>query len=127
MSEIIAKAIQLTRDQSDTPEIGRIDYDLWTARVTLHFMDAPPAYLVFRDLSGIRVLREGDLIEYWSSSKPQGWLWEIESGGWKTLESQRPGFISGHNPEIREYLVCGLVDCLSVLSSSEPEFIAIEP
>ena len=126
MSEIIAKAMQLSTE-GQAPEIGRIDYDLWTLRVTLHFGDAPPAYLTFKDVSGIRVLREGDLIEYWTADRPQGWLWEIASGGWKSLESQRSGFISGQDPAIREFLVCGLVDCLSVLSSAEPQFTAIEP
>ena len=127
MSEMLAKPVHIEGTPSSTPEISRIDYDLHTLRVTLHFSEISHAYLTFKDISGFRVLREGDLIELWGSLQPEDWLWEISSGGWKSLESQRPGFISGHISEIKEFLVGGEVDCLSVLCSSTPEFTAVAP
>ena len=127
MAEIVATTVMITDAPSGAPEVGRVDYDLWTLRVTLYFSDAPPAYLTFKDLSGVRILREGDLAEYWHSERPDGWLWEIHSGGWSALESQRSGFTTGHMSGVKEFLVVGLVDCISVLSSSVPEFSQIEP
>src|SRR5690606_27484427 len=127
MAEIVATAVKIEHAPSGVPEVGRVDYDLWTLRVTLHFSDAPPAYVTFKDLSGIRILREGDLAEYWHPGRPDGWRWEVQSGGWSTLESQRTGFTTGHMSGVKEFLVVGLVDCISVLSSSAPEFSQIEP
>ena len=127
MLEIIAKPVHLEGTPTSTPEISRVDYDLYTLRLTLHFNEISHAYLTFKDVSGFRVLREGDLMDYWGSLQPEDWLWEISSGGWKSWESGRPGFISGHISEIKEYLVGGEVDCVSVLSSSIPEFTALAP
>ena len=95
MSEFIACALPNFTPVAPAPELGRLDYDLWTLRLTLYFGDAPPAYLTFKDLSGFRVLREGDLLEYWGPGRPAGWLWEVQSGGWRDSESYRSGFISG--------------------------------
>jgi hypothetical protein len=127
MSEFVASTVAGFPSESEVPEIGRLDYDIWTLRIALHFTGSPPAYLTFKDLSGFRVLREGDLIEYWGPTRPSGWLWEIQSGGWRSTEAQRSGFISGDVQGIREFLVVSLVDCVSVLSSSAPEFSRIEP
>jgi hypothetical protein len=127
MSEFTASLVPGFPYAPTVPEVGGLDYDIWTLRITLHFEESPPAYLTFKDLSGFRVLREGDLLEYWSTARPNGWLWEVQSGGWMTSEAQRPGFISGNTRGIREFLVVGQTDCVSVLSSSAPEFSRIEP
>ncbi len=127
MSEFIACAVPIFASAASVPELGRLDYDLWTLRITLHFGDLPPSYLTFKSLSGFRILREGDLVEYWGPGRPDGWLWEVQSGGWRDFESQRSGFISGGMQGIREFLVVGQVDCVSVLSSAIPEFTRIEP
>ena len=70
----------------------------------------PPGYLMFKDVLGVRILREGDLLEFWQSERPDGWLWEVQSGGWSALERSRNGFITGHSSGIREFLVAGLVE-----------------
>ena len=87
----------------------------------VYVVESPSADNIYNDV------REGDLIEYWGSHLPDDWLWEIEAHGWKSQESERPGFISGRISEVKEYLVVGLVDCLSVLSSSKPVFTAVTP
>jgi len=126
MSEFIANAATGFPSASVVPEIARLDYDTLNLRLTLKFADSPPAHLTFKDLSGFRVLREGDLIEYWGGARPDGWLWVVQSGGWRATEAQRSGFVSGDMQGIREFLVVGQVDCVSVLSSSVPEFSRIE-
>eukprot|EP01031_Cornospumella_fuschlensis_P031367 gene31367-37908_t len=72
---------------------------------------------------GFRVLDELDLTEFWSQcSLVQGWLFEVVSGGWKDLEMTRKHFYSGRSDWVREYLVVGLNECVSVLSKEEPVF-----
>ncbi len=82
------------------------------------------AQVIFRNPSGFRVLDERDLCEFWPEhSEPKGWLWEVHSGGWADLESQRSHFSSPSvlSP-LREFFVVG-DDCLSVLCNKSPEII----
>ena len=80
------------------------------------------ACVVFRDPLGFRLLDERDLCEFWSDyNERNGWLYEVEEGGWLELESQRALFNSPSLfPELKEYL---LVDdkCISVLAIAAPE------
>lgn len=82
------------------------------------------ARLIFRDVLGFRVLDERDLTEFWNAySEPNGWLWEVQSGGWQDLERKRATFNSHELiPGLREFLV---VDdqCVSVLCRRPPELI----
>ena len=48
MSEMLAKPVHLEGTPSSTPEISRIDYDLHTLRVTLHFSETSHAYLTVK-------------------------------------------------------------------------------
>jgi hypothetical protein len=79
------------------------------------------ACLTFEWIIGFRVLDERDLCEFWNEySEPNGWLYEVEAGGWMELESHRDNFSSRiFHPNAREYL---LVDdwCVSILSSMPP-------
>lgn len=82
------------------------------------------ARVVFRQPAGFRLLDERDLCEFWNDySEPNGWLYEVEEGGWMELESHRPLFNSpDFFPGLREYLI---VDdqCISVLTIQPPEII----
>jgi hypothetical protein len=82
------------------------------------------ARLLFRDVVGFRVLDERDLTEFWNAySEPNGWLWEVKSGGWFDLERRRSTFNSGSLfPGLREFFV---VDdqCVSVLCPHAPELV----
>lgn len=81
------------------------------------------AAISFPQTYGFRVLDELDLTEFWSKcSLAEGWLFEVESGGWKDLEKTRDHFHSGRHAWVREYLVVGLNECVSVLSKDEPVF-----
>jgi hypothetical protein len=80
------------------------------------------ARVVFERPAGFRLLDERDLCEFWDSyHQGNGWLYEVEEGGWMELESERPLFNSpSFHTGLREYL---LVDdkCISVLSERPPE------
>ena len=87
----------------------------WNARVSFDWV------------VGFRVLDEGDLCEFWSKcTLADGWLFEVFSGGWKELEQCRPHFVSGHDEKVREFLVAGLNECVSVLSYEVPAISAAQ-
>jgi len=82
------------------------------------------ARVVFSRPAGFRVLDERDLCEFWDSYHAgNGWLYEVEEGGWLELESHRqyfnsPAFFTG----LREFLVvCD--KCISVLAGEPPEIV----
>jgi hypothetical protein len=86
------------------------------------------AQVSFGSLYGFRVLDELDLTEFWSQYPlANGWLFEVISGGWKVLELSRPSFISGRQSWVREYLIIGLDECVSVLSKEAPAIVAAQP
>ena len=109
----------------EIPEIININYDLWTLKVILKFFTSDTLiYVVFKNVIGFRVLNEGNLLEFWNPEiRVSGWIWEIEEGGWFTLEKLRIDFVEGlHENKLRkEYLVLGINDCVSVITCSSPE------
>jgi len=82
------------------------------------------ARVVFRNVFGFRVLDERDLTEFWNAySQDNGWLWEVQSGGWHDQERRRPTFNPGEFVGgLREFFV---VDekCVSVLCYEPPEIV----
>jgi hypothetical protein len=99
-------------------------YDGETLTVEIQGEGFAFARLVFHRPAGFRVLDERDLCEFWNEySEPNGWLYEVEEGGWLELEAHRPLFNSpDFHPGLREYL---LVDdkCVSVLAVQPPEIL----
>ncbi|QEL54862.1 hypothetical protein [Chromobacterium paludis] len=77
---------------------------------------------------GLRVLDEGDLLEFWPvCSSQNGRIFRILSGGWKDQEFQREGFLCREtNPNLPEYFVAGQNHCVSVLSDSPPDILEID-
>jgi hypothetical protein len=70
------------------------------------------------------VLDERDLCEFWDDYHTgNGWLYEVQEGGWQELESHRQLFNSpSFCPGLREYLVvCD--KCVSVLTTEPPQII----
>lgn len=125
-----AKSIDNSIESAGAPEITRLDYDLWSLRLTLQFEDRRgPCYVCFANTRGFRVLDESDLLEFWSQdTRPKGWLWEIEAGGWIQLEKTREGFLLGTQPGAqREFLVVGLNECVSVIGTLAPTIKAHDP
>lgn len=82
------------------------------------------ARVVFKRPAGFRVLDERDLCEFWGDyHSGNGWLYDVEQGGWLELESSRSEFLAPHMfPKLREFLVvCDT--CVSVLAVEPPEII----
>jgi hypothetical protein len=82
-----------------------------------------PIQLIFDDVRGLRVLDEGDLLEFWDKYHTgNGWLWEVQSGGWFDLERRRSTFVMAASG-VREFLVVTGDFCVSVFSRLPPELI----
>ena len=129
MQHPIAKSLSIAEDFPGLPEITNVSYDLWFLQITLWFENKkPPIYVRFDGIRGFRLLDEGDLLEFWSDNRPVGWLWEIEKGGWFDLETFRKGFLSSRTEKnkIKEYLILGINDCLSVFAYDKPEIFKPE-
>jgi hypothetical protein len=86
------------------------------------------AKVTFTQTYGFRVLDELDLTEFWSQcSLRDGWFFEVTANGWKALEFSRPTFVSGRQSWVREYLVVGRNECVSVLTKEDPTVVAAAP
>ena|GEM_PF-935296 len=80
----------------------------------------------FEATYGFRVLDEGDLSEFWSvCTLKDGWCFEVMEGGWNSLELKRAHFVSGKLYDIKEYLIVGLNECVSVLGHEPPTIAGI--
>lgn len=78
--------------------------------------------LIFQSPVWFRVLDERALCEFWNTySEPNGWLWEVEEGGWLELESQRELF---NSPTLfkglREFFIAD-DQCISILCMVPPQ------
>lgn len=111
------------------PEITRVDYDLHNLVVHIEpTYDAEPIVVTFDSSLGFRVLDEGNLLEFWDHfNLKDGWLFQISSGGWYDLESKRNGFVSQYHSDVREYLIIGVNECVSVLSVEPPKVVVPGP
>lgn len=91
--------------------------------------------LTFPHVVGFRVLDERNLLSYWNEySQPNGWIYEVHSGGWKDEDAQRDDYHCSadeshalNNPlRLREYFVVG-DKCVSVLTYSPPTAQSSKP
>lgn len=102
--------------------VQSIEYDGSSLVIRIKADDIPEARIVFQSPAGFRVLDERDLCEFWDHyNEKNGWLYEVEQGGWLDLERTRPLFNSHEFfTGLREFF---LVDemCISVLTVRPPE------
>lgn len=81
----------------------------------------------FQDDAGLRILGEWDLASMWMGGHPtalkETWLFEVRAGGWLELESTREDFCTKHEPPIREFLIAGYQECVSVFSRLGPTVV----
>jgi hypothetical protein len=76
----------------------------------------------FEWVHGFRVLDESDLSGSWQHCNLlNGWVFEVLSGGWRELENQREDFISGRSDKVKEFLIIGTNECISILSEQPPD------
>ena len=111
--------------------VRSVQYDGKTLVIDIQGDGFAFARIYFTNPVGFRVLDELDLTEFWPEySETNGWLYEVEEGGWLELENTR-GVTVGSKPEsillsasmmpnLREYFI---VDdkCISVLTVNPPE------
>ena len=97
-------------------------YDTQTLTIDIQGEGFAFALVTFADPVGFRVLDERDLCEFWTDYNARnGWLYEVEQGGWLELESLRPPFSTpSFHPTVHEYLIVSNM-CVSVLSCNQPE------
>ena len=82
---------------------------------------AGDVHILFKQVHGFRMLDAVDLGEFCPPTCPTtDFFFEVKSGGWKALEQSRPGFFSGQAAWVREFLILGRDECLSVLSKEAP-------
>ena len=60
--------------------------------------------------------------KHWNAecSLSNGWLFEVKTGGWKALEQTRPRFSSGRHEWVKNSLLVGRNECVSVLTKEPP-------
>jgi hypothetical protein len=104
-------------------EVIAIGFDARVLRITVEFRGTRDwVYVDFRFPRGFRVLDEGDLLEFWGGDRaPGSVLFQVESGGWLDLESQRPGFASTQRESVTEFLVATNTTCVNVLAIEPPQ------
>ncbi len=124
MDKLKARPVETGISFSEGSEIVRIEYELGNLQAIVRDINLDLEFVIhFPDVIGFRVLDERDLMEFWPDcSTPNGWLFEIHSGGWLSQEANRPGScLVPMNPAAKEYLVNGVDDCLSVICHTSPE------
>jgi hypothetical protein len=106
--------------------VQSVRFDGQTLLVDIEVKEGGRARVEFRNTVGFRVLDERDLTEFWNTySEPNGWLYEVEAGGWLELERTRPRFDAPQfYGRVREYFI---VDdkCISVLSNEAPQIVDV--
>jgi hypothetical protein len=101
----------------------RADRDSLTVDVLAEAADLSEVEITvqFSGVIGFRCLDETDLIEFWPEcGLPNGWLYEVFSGGWRSLESSRDGFSSKSVSFHREFFLATRDQCISVIAKSAP-------
>lgn len=119
-----AKVLDAEIELGNSPVITGLSYDLEKLLISFDpgITGIAPVEIIFRNPRGFRCLDEGGMFDLWNSRLfVENWLFEITEGGWLDLESQREGFLSKHLG-YREFLICGVDDCVSVISNNPPEF-----
>ena len=108
-------------------EVLKIAYDVTSADRLVILLESNTMgqfNLVFESPEAIRILDEGQICEFWDIySSPNGWLWQVNAGGWTELESLRDDFWlkDSATHELREYLIVG-DQCVFVLTQNPPAF-----
>jgi hypothetical protein len=84
----------------------------------------------FQDDVGLRVLGELDLTGMWLGTDREDlkatWLFEVRAGGWFDLEATRDNFYTQHESPVREFLIAGYQECVSVFSRLGPIVVEVE-
>lgn len=110
----------------ESPFIKELSYDLERLIITLDAdVSGKMLRVIFDTVRGFRCLDESDLLDFWADKFIQAnWFFEITAGGWFDQETKREGFMYWNSD--REFLICGVDYCVSVLASEPPKFEIVE-
>jgi hypothetical protein len=110
----------------DRPVVIGLSYDLESLTIVFDpDTGGNLLQIVFENPRGFRCLDEGDLQELWDIRLiGENWLFEVIEDGWLDHEAKRSGFIS-KDLGLREFLVRGADDCISVISDGPPVLLEI--
>lgn len=122
MNRVNAEAIETACRFQSPADITHVRFEWGELVVTLMSSgDKRVAVARFGEVAGIRLLDEGDLLEFWPvCSSANGWLFRITENGWFDLEATRPGFLREKGLGLSEYFIASQNSCISVLSSEAP-------
>jgi hypothetical protein len=118
-----ASQISVPFDIPQDCDLEKIQYESGKLEITVFAPNGNEvAYVTFEYVEGFRVLDEGNLLEFWPTcSRPNGWIYQINNGGWLNQESERDGFLVNINRKVfSEYFVIGADKCVNVLSGEPP-------
>ena len=124
MVRVTAQSLETGVVFAEGSEVVRVEYALGNLRAFVRDISTEAELVVnFPDVICFRVLDERDLMEFWPEcSTPNGWLFEIKTGGWLSQEANRPGScLVAMSPNAKEYFLNGADDCVSVISHTLPE------
>ena len=125
---VIATAIHTSIDFSGGSEVLGLEYGLGRLHIRLRALKRDQyASVTFEECAAFRVMDERDLGEYWRAcSSHSGWIFEVRGGGWLSQEIERPTSLVAHmNAGLREYLIAGTDDCVSVLAVESPKVTSL--
>jgi hypothetical protein len=128
MNKVLAHTIAELEGGAFKGEVLAVESRLGALRIEIGELGGTRRLEVFfAQAEAFRVMDERDLGEYWPEcSTPNGWLFEVTDGGWLKQELERPGsLVARIHKELREFLIAGEDDCVSVLSLSMPEIRAL--
>ncbi len=78
----------------------------------------------FAAVYGVRILHELDLAALWAGPSGEllrsSWLFEVHAGVWVDLESRRPDFQVTKESPLREFMIAGYQECVSVMADRLP-------
>lgn len=125
-SSIKAKVLDAELTLGNRPFVEKLFYDLETLVITLNpDVHGKMLQIIFDSVRGFRCFDEADLTEFWQDEIIQkGWIFEITAGGWFDQEAKREGFMHWYTD--REFFICGVNDCVSVLAGEPPKFEIVE-
>ena len=126
---VTATAIRTSIAFSGGSEVLGLEYELGRLHIKLRALKNDQHVTVtFKECAAFRVMDERDLAEYWPAcSSHNGWIFEVQGGGWLSQELERPASLVAHmNAGLREYLIAGTDDCVSVLAVGSPKITSLQ-
>jgi len=130
MNKVLAHSVAEPAWVGFKGEVLAIESRFGTLRVEIGELGGPRKIdVLFPHAEAFRVMDERDLGEYWPAcSTPNGWIFEVTDGGWLKQELERPNsLVARIHHGIREFLIAGVDDCVSVLSLNKPEMRVLGP